>query len=119
MNILYLLLLALLFSGYNAAAQYPVNAFQCAHAKKMHGFRTTIADPVEENYDLKYLKFNINLTNTSTTISGDVTTKALTVVPSFSAYVFELDSVMTIDSVLINGVLSPGSTRRFIRLLYH
>ena len=117
MNILYFLLLALLFSGYNAAAQYPVNASQCAYAKKMHGFRTTIADPAEENYDVKYLKFNINLTNTSTTISGDVTTKALTVVPSFSAYVFELDSVMTIDSVLINGVLSPFVTTGYTRIV--
>ena len=67
--------------------------------------RTTVADPAEDEYDVKYVKFNLNVTNTSTALSGDVTTTAKVTASSMASYVFELDTAYTIDSAKINGVL--------------
>ena len=83
------------------------SAGRCSSLKGHMTGKTTVADPAEDNYDVKYLKFNITMTNLSTAISGDVTTNAVAVIPAFSAYVFELDSTITIDSVFINGASLP------------
>jgi aminopeptidase N len=87
-------------------AQEDRQSWQCSTQK--HGAqKETIASPAEENYDVKYVKLNLNVTNLSKALSGDATTKAITTISAFSAYVFELDSVMTIDSVFANGIFRP------------
>lgn len=72
--------------------------------------KTTVADSAENDYDVKHVKFNLNMTDTSIYISGDVTTDAMVVVPSMDTYTFELDSLITIDSVKFNGQLLPAQT---------
>src|SRR5437879_2510041 len=52
--------------------------------------KTTMADPAEDNYDIKHIKFNLNVTDTSVYVSGDVTTTAQVAVFSMTDYVFEL-----------------------------
>ncbi len=83
----------------------------CGAAKGGAHARTTVADVAEDNYDVKYVKLNLAVGNTSTHISGDVTTKAKVTAASMGAYVFELNPLLAIDSVLINGVsLSVSGT---------
>src|SRR5437763_986060 len=86
-----------------ATAQNRQDFKGCAFLKNGLSAKTTVASAAEDNYDVKYLKFNLNITNQSIAISGDVTTMAMTTAPSFSEYVFELNYALTIDSVLING----------------
>ena len=97
-------LILFISAGTVSYSQEDITAWHCSSVKSRLAARTTVADPAEENYDVKYLKFNLTMNNTSTTISGDVTTVAKVVASSLSAYVFELDPAYTIDSVLINGV---------------
>ncbi len=106
---IYSLLSVFLLIGSYSFAQESPSENKCHYSKSRNTRRVTDANPAEDNYDIKYLKFNLNMTNTSITISGDVTTKAMVVAASFSAYVFELDSSLTIDSVLIDGVSSAIS----------
>ncbi|MES2702821.1 MAG: M1 family aminopeptidase [Bacteroidota bacterium] len=82
-----------------APCRYP--AAQAAAAK------TTVASAAEENYDVKYVKLDLNMTNANVSISGNAITKAVCVVPSMPSYVFELEPPLVIDSVLIDGVLRP------------
>lgn len=104
-NIVILLLISRL-----SYSQESPSLWQCAAAKGRVAARVTVADPAEDNYDIKYLKFNLGLTNASTYINGDVTTKAMVVTSPFSVYVFELDSSLTIDRILIDGVALPVSS---------
>jgi aminopeptidase N len=91
------------------------NGNLCAAAKKKKlPMKTTAGSYLENNYDVKYLKFNLNLTNTSTQLSGDVTIKALTV-NLLDTFAFELNSVLTVDSVLFNGINEPFTTNGSIR----
>ncbi|MBA3828149.1 MAG: T9SS type A sorting domain-containing protein [Taibaiella sp.] len=71
---------------------------------------TTVADTAENNYDIQYLKFNITLSNTSTAVSGDVTTRATVTATSLPKYIFELNSALTIDSFKLNGILQTVTT---------
>ena len=71
--------------------------------------RTTVADLAEMNYDIKRLNFNIHVSDTSTRIVGDVTTAAVVTASSLSAYVFELDSTITLDSARFNGAVTTVS----------
>ena len=86
--------------------------------RKHSGNKTTLADPGENNYDVKYLRFNLNVTDTSVHISGDVSTTAMAVTP-MSSYVFELDTLMIIDSASIDGIWCPlpTTTGAFVRTL--
>lgn len=77
--------------------------------------KTTIASPEEDKYDVKYVKFDIALTNLSVAISGNVTTTAVSATPLLQSYVFELDTQLTIDSVIINGHAASFSTNSNIR----
>ena len=90
-------LAALLFLQYTGRAQKFVYDRNPVHIGIVP--RVTVADPAEDNYDVKYVKFNLVLGNLSTDLSGDVTTNAVTTVPSFTSYVFELDTLLTIDSM--------------------
>ncbi len=87
-------------------------------AKGRFSAKPTVADPAEDNYDVKYVKLNLSLTDTSVYLSGDVSTRAITTVSSFTDYVFELDSLMVIDSVLLNGTMLSYSTSGFIRTVH-
>lgn len=86
-----------------------------ANKKKRAVHKPTIATPEENDYDVKGLKFDINLTNTSTEVSGNVITYARTVIPSFSTYAFELDTALTIDSVMFDGQLVSVTSTNAVR----
>ena len=74
------------------------------HHRNVAG-RTTLADPAEDYYDIKHLKFNLKMSDTSVAVQGDVTTTAQVVAGTMGSYVFELDSSLTIDSAKLNGTL--------------
>jgi len=86
-----------------AFGQENISTAKCSHTKSHLAGKTTVADPGEDNYDVKYVKLDIALTNTSTYISGNATTTAVVTASSMSAYVFELSSLLTIDSMFIDG----------------
>lgn len=77
--------------------------------------KTTVAAIEENDYDVKHLKFNLALTNTSTYVSGDVTTTAQVTVTTMPVYAFELDAAITIDSFKLNGVLMPVTSAGAVR----
>src|ERR1035437_3101531 len=89
----------------------------CANKSERHkaGEKTTLLDPGEDNYDIKYLKFNLHVTDTSVYIWGDVSTTAQVTATSMSNYIFELDTLMIIDSAKINGTLLPVTNVGFVR----
>lgn len=74
-----------------------------------------VATPEENDYDVHHLKFNINLTNTAGTVSGDVTTKAKVTAASMPVYAFELVNALIIDSVKVNNQLLSVSTAGNVR----
>lgn len=77
--------------------------------------KTTVAAIEENDYDVKHLKFNLALTNTSTYVSGDVTTTAQVTVTTMPVYAFELDGAITIDSFKLNGALMPVTSAGAVR----
>lgn len=104
MRIICTLLMLVLASSVNAHNN-------CSRDKKKRSVsKTTIATAEENDYDVKGLKFDINLTNTTTAISGHVTTYARTNIANFSVYAFELDTMLTIDSFKLNGQLHTVQT---------
>jgi len=108
------ILVFLLLGGIFAAAQH-LPGTACHIAKSTaYTARATVADPAEDNYDVTYVKLDVAVNNYATSIGGSVTTRASAVVP-MSAYVFELDPMFTIDSVLINGALRPVITSGVVR----
>ena len=96
-------------------SQESESSWSCSAIKNKLAAKATVGSAAEDNYDVKYLKFNLSLTNQSIAVSGDVTTTAMTVAPSFSAYVFELNNALAIDSVLINGITRPVITAGDLR----
>lgn len=101
--------------GFAAHAQTDPTIFRQREQKQLRQLaRVTVASPLEDNYDIKHLRFNLNMSNTSTYIGGDVLTNAVAVV-NMSQYVFELDTLMTIDSAKIDGVLTPVVSNGIIR----
>ncbi|MBS1778939.1 MAG: T9SS type A sorting domain-containing protein [Bacteroidetes bacterium] len=112
MRLKYLLLLlmtpAISYAGYCQREQ----SKQTGSANK-----TTSAAPEEDDYDVLSLKFDIALTNTSTAVSGSVITTGKVVAATMSTYAFELNSVITIDSVrfnnqLINTITTTGNVHK-------
>lgn len=93
-------------TGFTASAHK-----NCAERRVASGgaaAKTTIAAIEENDYDVKHLKFNLALTNTSVTVKGDVTTTAQVTATTMPVYAFELDAAITIDSFKLNGVLVPS-----------
>lgn len=91
---------------------------QLCSASKKHKqlMKTTVGSQLENNYDVKYLFFDIALTNTSTAVSGNVLMRAVTT-NTLDTFAFELNSQLTIDSVLVDGIKEPiiisnGSVRK-------
>ncbi len=91
----------------------------CAASKKNRrdlGARTTVMDPGEGNYDIKHLRFNLHVTDTSIYISpSDLVTTAQVTATTMSQYVFELGTTMIIDSAKVDGVLLPVTTTGVVR----
>jgi aminopeptidase N len=81
------------------------------------GARTTLLDSKEGDYDVKYLRFDLHVTDTSVYLWGNVTTNAQIIVSSTDKYVFELDTLMIIDSAKINGIVLPVATAGFVRTI--
>ncbi len=105
-----LLLLTLnVYAGRYAACRY--------NKGKEVAEKTTQADPGEDNYDIKYLKFNLHVTDTSLYLWGDVTTTAQVTATSMSNYIFELDTLMVIDSAIVNGTVLPVTNAGFVRTI--
>lgn len=77
--------------------------------------RPTIASAAENDYDVTHLFFRLQVSDTSTTLSGMVTTDAKVVAPQMADYVFELDDTLVVDSVIVNdrscSLLSNGQVR--------
>ncbi|MFM1894418.1 MAG: hypothetical protein RIQ90_1584 [Bacteroidota bacterium] len=59
-----------------------------------------------EKYDVNYYKLDLNMTNTSTTLSGYSEMKATALVP-IDTVLYELFSTLSISSVSLNGVNVP------------
>ena len=98
-SIITILIVAMSFWAADAFAFY----HNCGGKKSRAQAKTTVATPEENDYDIVSLEFDINLSNTSSTVSGSVTTHANTLISNFTVYAFELDAAIDIDSVLING----------------
>ena len=90
----------ILFSG-NCLA----NNNNCAHQSRNAKAKITVAAPEEDQYDVHYVKLEINATNASTSISGHTTSKANVVAAAMPEYFFELSNQLIIDSAKINGQL--------------
>ncbi len=85
---------------------------QCSAAHKQQaangsGDKSTLFTAEEDHYDIKHLAFDIELSNLNANVGGNVTTTAVTTINNFSVYAFELDALITVDSVKINNVLLP------------
>lgn len=112
MKILHLSVLFALCSLYaSAQSRYDI-AGRCGESKRklLTAAKTTIANPAENDYDVKHVKINIAVDNQSTHITGEVTTTAEITASSMSQYVFELEDQLTIDSVKVNGQLLTATT---------
>ncbi|MBS1783095.1 MAG: T9SS type A sorting domain-containing protein [Bacteroidetes bacterium] len=95
----------LLFMGVIGSHAQTINPEICkGYPLQKAAAKTTVADPAEDNYDIKWVKFDLKMTNLNTSISGSVMTKATVTNGPLSSYVFELNALYTVDSVLINGI---------------
>lgn len=75
------------------------------------GARTNNLSPLEDDYDVTYLKLDISLNNMNTAVAGHATTNGkVTNAAGMATYAFELNSVLVIDSIRFNGVLLTAST---------
>lgn len=88
----------------------------CAHSNKQPAAaKTTLADNREDDYDVKHLRFDLNVTDTGVFVWGNVTTTAQVTATGMGQYVFELNNLMIVDSAKVNGlsmtVTGTGSVR--------
>lgn len=100
------ILLLLWLGAFTAQHSYARHA--CADNRVKHNLLTAAkvaaASPLLDDYDVKYVNLSLTMSNLNTSIAGFAETKAVVTNPSgMSTYAFELDSVITIDSVFING----------------
>lgn len=100
----YLLLSLCLATGFTGYAHNHCSK----HRIKQTANKGTILSPAEDDYDVQYVKLDVAMSHTNTAISGNATTIAkATAAGGLMEYAFELNSNMTIDSVLVDGVNSP------------
>ena len=100
-------LFTVLFSGIGLTAFAQTDAAHyCSAAKQNHhpatAHKGTIADAGEDNYDVKYVKLDLNLTNANSALSGNALIRVLTTT-SISEQVLELTADLTIDSIKVNN----------------
>ncbi|MGN6476914.1 MAG: hypothetical protein ACTHKV_06795, partial [Flavipsychrobacter sp.] len=89
---------------------------QCAKYKTTQAAgKLTVADVAEDAYDIKHVKIDVRLTNQSTAINGVVTVQASVVASQLEKYVFELDTMLHVDSFLLNGIKMPVSNNGNIK----
>lgn len=65
--------------------------------------KVTTAAAEEEYYNIKHVHLDIELDNRSVAIKGTCITTAQVTEPNFSLYTFELNKLITVDSVFIDG----------------
>lgn len=90
----------------------------CGHSKQQHfcnTAKTTIASLLEDQYDVRYVFLDLDVTDQSTSLTGSVTTRAVVVSPVMSKYVFELGTQMTPDSVYIDGIKVAFTSNGIVR----
>lgn len=107
------LLLAL--TCFTSFGQLCKNEFKCHVNGNTRAAKTTVADPAEDKYDIRYVKFDLAVSNTSTQLAGSVATTARVTGAAFDTYVFELSPYFIIDSVLVGGTSLPFTTAGVIR----
>lgn len=69
-----------------------------------YGAKSTVASLEEERYDVRTVHLDIELDNESVAIKGKATTAVEVLEDNFALYVFELNKLLEIDSIFINGV---------------
>ncbi len=97
----FLLFIFLPFCGSTFAHNYCAD--QRARNTKLHTAKTTLASSLLEQYDVHYIKLDLNLSPLNTQLSGNAITGATTL-QSMSTYAFELNDSLVIDSAFFNGV---------------
>ena len=105
--------------GMTSVAVAQVTITECGRMKNLITGalqRPTVGDAREDNYDVHYVKLDLNLDNQSTYLTGAAHTNATVTGSPMSAYVFELLGDYTIDSLRFNGVLLPVTTTGVIRV---
>lgn len=91
-------------------------ATNCGGNKSKYAMaKTTVASPEENDYDVERVDLKLTLQNTNTQVQGMVTTYATSLISSFSTYAFELNQVLVIDSVVLNGQNLPVTTTGSLR----
>jgi len=90
----------------SAFAQGVNIAHQCSYAK-MNTYtgaaKTTIASSDELKYDVRHVHMDIAVNNRSVSIEGNVTTTAEVIEGNFALYVCELNKLLKVDSVIVDG----------------
>lgn len=110
----------MLLSGFYSASAHGGGSacMERKKGRKIAAKPTALGDLAEDNYDVKHWRFNLNMSDTSIYVEGDVATTAQVVAASLSDYVFELASSFTIDSAKVNGAMLPvtgsGDVRHII-----
>ena len=100
-----LITITLLLSFFYAVSAQDV-AELCSHNKiqSWQQFaKVTTATAEEEHYNIKHVHLDIELDNRSVAIKGICATTAQVSEPNFSLYTFELNKLITVDSVFIDG----------------
>jgi len=102
-------LLAVLAGTFSLQAQYADVDLDCSAGKIAAFSRATTQARVTANrgndtYDIHFYHINLNVSNTSRTLGGDVRFESTITSTALDTFWFELKDFMTIDSVLINGV---------------
>ena len=77
--------------------------------------KQTLADPAEDHYDVRQVTLDISLDNNSVALKGEVLTTAVVVSATMPAYVFELNNLLAVDSVKLNGQVLPCTTNGDVR----
>ncbi|PQJ10630.1 hypothetical protein CJD36_011700 [Flavipsychrobacter stenotrophus] len=99
----------------HALGQACKSEFKCHSVENKRAAKTTVADLAEDKYDIRHVKFDLSVSNTSTHLEGSVSTTAKVTGSSFNTYVFELIPDFTIDSVVISGISLPFTTAGVVR----
>ena len=107
-----ILSLALVFTVLSVISQYNIpatdNNVYCHHIKSFENqlkfYHTPlIYNALLDKYDVTFYFLDLNVENNTVTLGGNVTIKAISGVTALDTFAFELNSVMTIDSVFVNG----------------
>ena len=98
------IILLLLCISYSLHSQ---RTYNCEANKVSYSEKHIISKPInnlENNYDVKFYKIDLNVSNTSTFISGSVTINAVVQNNILDTIVFELINSLTVDSLFVNGI---------------